>query len=156
MDWGWVVVVLIIVGLTVYANPHIFQEIKDNVGDSLNKLNIKNEEQGDPLIIKCMDSFNECKYISTSKWDISIYLIEYKKFMDREDAEEFFNKWRGFQVDLEAELTMLRYSSDIKERFPLVLFATKIQNQQDITLPLVIICDKSGELVDSSKDQILC
>ena len=41
MDWGWVVVVLIIVGLTVYANPHIFQEIKDNVGNTLEKINSK-------------------------------------------------------------------------------------------------------------------
>lgn len=40
MGYGWIIVVLIIAGLIVYANPQIWSEIKTNTANVINKVNI--------------------------------------------------------------------------------------------------------------------
>lgn len=110
----------------------------------------------DPLITKCKASYNSCKDVSTQKYDLSISLIKTEKFEDKSKAQEFYNTWKGpLQMGLDTELTLFDYNKKVEDFIPLVLFATKVRGPEG-QIPVVLICDKNGDLIKFSKSALLC
>lgn len=110
----------------------------------------------DPLLTKCKTSYNSCKSIATQKYDISISLIKSEKFNDKSSAEEFYNTWKSpLQFGLKYELGGYSSNNDIENYLPIVLFASKVSGQGG-QLPVVLICNSDGNLISSSKSQLLC
>lgn len=127
----------------------------NSANNSLDQLNANKE---DSLIVKCRQSFESCKDIATQKYDMSISLLKVEKFEEKGKAEEYYQTWKGpLQVGLESELKIYNdyWSAPIENIFPLVLFASKVRGNQGV-LPTVLICNKDGDLVKSSKQQLLC
>lgn len=110
----------------------------------------------DPLLAKCKTSYNSCKSIATQKYDMSISLIKSEKFNDKSSAEEFYNTWKSpLQIGLKYELGGYSSNNDIGNYLPIVLFASKVSGQGG-QLPVVLICNSDGNLISSSKSQLLC
>lgn len=131
-------------------------EIKENIVTKKDEIEELVKPKEDQLLTKCRESFDECRGISTKKYDWSISIIEIEKFEDADKAEEFYNTWSGLtQTDLETEFRIFDYDLNIEDRFPLVLFALKVKGEGG-QLPLVAICDKDGELIKNSKVQLQC
>ena len=117
----------------------------------------------DTLISKCQRSFDNCKNISTQKYDISVSLIKIEKFEGKSEADEFYNTWKSpLQMGLDNEfmdLNLFDYETGemppLESYFPLVLFASKVRGLKGQT-PVVLICDKGGNLIKQSKQQLGC
>ena len=106
------------------------------------------------LIKKCTESFNECRKISEQKYEIPIKLIKTEAFNNPKEAQDFFNTWSGLD-----QLMGFEYYDD--GNYPKVLIAIKVTRSSDFyvsseTVPYVIFCDYSGELVRKSKDALDC
>ncbi len=114
------------------------------------------QEKEDELIEGCKQNYELCKEVATKKYDISISLLEAEKFSQVSEAEEFYDTWKGQQAGLDVEWGLSHGFGMLTENnFPLVLLATKVRGPQG-SLPLVVICDKTGQLIDSSKNQLSC
>ena len=141
----------------VKANSEIqLNTQKTSSGAEVQPQKVANKE--DELITKCKQSYEFCKEISTQKYDMSISLLKVEKFEEKVKAEEFYETWKGpLQIGLETELKLYNdyWNTPIESIFPLVLFASKVRGSQG-ALPVVLICSKEGELVKSSKGQLLC
>jgi len=110
----------------------------------------------DSLITKCKASYNSCKDVSTQKYDLSISLIKTEKFEDKSKAQEFYNTWKGpLQMGIDTELTLFDFDKKVEDYLPLVLFAIKVRGPEG-QVPVVLICDKNGDLVKFSKSALLC
>lgn len=156
--WPYIIIGIIIVAIIGYANPQFFPGIKDKVSEITRKIPIDNQvkiplttktiviEEDKSLISSCKRSFNECVDISTKKYDISISLLEIQEFNNKEDAEDFYNTWKGF---------LEFYSPLDEEKYPLVLLALTIKNPQT-KMPFVVVCNQQGELTQSSKERLFC
>jgi len=101
MDLGWVVVVLIIIGLVVYANSQIWNDINSNVRNTLNKINISTPVNEEYHIKKCKENFYEFmrKAKIKSIIDFSYSIIEIKEFNSNEEANKYseeFTSGGGF------------------------------------------------------------
>ncbi len=150
----WIVMIVIISGIIIYANPNLVGDVKEKVIQNKDIMSEKAQsnprvitiiENKDDLISGCIKSFNECKSIATRKYDISISLLEIEEFDNKEEAQEFYNTWKGF-FDL---------YSPTDEGYPLVLLALTIQGPQT-KMPLVVACNKEVGLIQSSERQLLC
>lgn len=124
--------------------------------------------QEDELITKCKASYETCKEVSTQKYGLSISLIKSEKFEDYEKASEFYNTWKGLlQGKLVFQLCSTSFADDsgcwnyqedktpIEDFFPIVLFAITTKGPQG-QLPVVLVCDSQGSLIEESKNQLLC
>jgi len=110
----------------------------------------------DSLVSKCESSYNTCRDISIQKYDISISLIKAEKFTNKAEAEEFYNIWKGpLQFRLETEIIGWGHNKKIEDSFPVVLFALKTKGPEG-QLPVVLVCDNSGNLIKHSRSQLLC
>jgi len=171
---GWIIfIVLVLMAVYLfYFQPQILRTISGRVtnilGDLKTNTNVNPTSQisvpvEDELIVKCRQSYDNCKEIATQKYDVSISLIKIEKFEDKSNAEEFYNTWKGpiqiGQFGLDWDL-MSSYpdnpnTTPIENYFPVVLLALKVTNPQG-QLPLVVVCDNSGNLVKASKNQLQC
>ncbi|MCK9544605.1 MAG: hypothetical protein M0R03_21500 [Novosphingobium sp.] len=110
----------------------------------------------DSLVTKCKTSYNSCKSVATQKYDMSISLIKSEKFNDKDSAEEFYNTWKGpLQGELKYALGSYSSNNNIENYLPIVLFASKVSGPGG-QLPVVLICNSDGNLISSSKSQLLC
>jgi len=111
----------------------------------------------DSLVSSCIKDYNECVSISEAKYDISFSLIKAERFEDMSKAEEFYNTWKGFlQFDLKSDLMGWDYyEKDSEDYLPMVLIASTMKGPGG-QLPSVIICDKNGDLIQTSKSNLLC
>ncbi len=149
-----------------YKVKDIFSNLKSNIelskdsqqlNSANNNVNQLNANKEDSLISKCRQSFESCKDIATQKYDMSISLLKVEKFEEKIKAEEFYETWKSpLQMGLETELKFYsNYNTPIESNFPVVLFASKVRGSQG-ALPTVLICNKEGDLVKFSKQQLLC
>lgn len=123
----------------------------------LNSNSLTNPEQ--ELITKCQNSFNTCKDISEQKWGLALSIIKIQAFSEESinNAEEFFKTWKGFgisQYSLPVALEIPQ-GKQIKDMFPLVLIAIKLEKEGG-QLPLVLICNKEGNLNPLSRAELAC
>ncbi len=155
----WVVSILLVFLLIWFVDAKVGGNLKDKFLESKEKITQKVENynisiQQDPLIAKCIDSFDRCKYIATRKYDVSFKILEIRRFDDEEKAEEYFNIWKGpAQSDLIKELKEKGYYTTVEESLPLVMFFLKVKSWIG-EMPRVTICDSDGELL--SKSSLLC
>jgi len=139
--------------LFVFDNEGGLKEVENNIQPN-SQIKVINKE--DELITKCKQSYESCKNIATQKYDMSISLIRTEKVNDKSSAEEFYKTWKSpLQYGLKYELGGYSSNNDIENYLPIVLFATKVIGQGG-QLPVVLICDSNGNLISSSKSQLLC
>jgi len=114
----------------------------------------------DELIVKCQQSYEECKEIAELKYALSITLIKTEKFEEKSKAEEFYRIW-GLPLLMgpmdSPSFGLGGYDSKghllpIEDRFPIVLFAIK----GGLYGPRVMICDRSGSLIKGSRIFMSC
>ena len=114
----------------------------------------------DELITKCTNSYNDCVNILTKKYDTSVTILKKEKFSNKDGASDFYNTWKGLsQADLTTDYTSFSGNKAIDNEFPIVLFAVKVRNfwgQAGTVAPLVLMCDKNGELLRISKMLMQC
>lgn len=135
-----------------------FSNVKyiDSNSDQINEIKRVDEtpqaEKEDSLLKECKSSFEQCKEITNAKYDISISIIKIEKFANEENATDFYNTWKGpFQIPLQYLLERIEQGKS----FPVVLFAVKVSGKLG-DLPAVIICDKDGNIIRPSKDELQC
>ena len=152
--------------VTFLVSPNSFQSFKSNIKnivpassdtkESIMGTNSYPSTRADEndLISRCKVSLNKCKDISTRKYDLSMSIIEVKKFNDEVRAVEFYNTWNvflGFNLDTIFALS----HSTIEEQLPFVLIAVSLVREGE-KYPVVAICDGNGELNINSKISLLC
>ena len=141
---------------SLWFNPSIisnsYENIKEKVSDlSSSKSNLLPEE--DPLTKKCRESFNTCSSIFMEKYGGSVSIIEIERFDKKETAEEFYNTWKGMgQIGIGYEVGVF---SNSEYDLPIVLVASKAKDAGG-QLPIVIVCNSTGELAEGSKMRLLC
>jgi len=110
----------------------------------------------DELITKCTNSYNDCVNILTKKYDTPVTVLKKEKFSNKDDASNFYNTWKGLaQTNLILEYGLLEGGNNIDNDFPMVLFALKLRGAGG-SIPMVIMCNKNGELLKSSKMSLAC
>ncbi len=156
MKMGRLFVSILLVFLLIwFVDAKVGGNLKDKLLESKEKITQKVDNynipiQQDPLIEKCMNSFERCKYIATRKYDVSFKILEVERFDDKEKAVEFFDTWKGYtQFYLYWELREKGYGTTVEESLPLVMFFLKVKGVGGET-PRVTICDSDGELLDRS------
>ncbi len=121
----------------IKARTETYIQPKANTESNINTQTQSSPAKQDELITKCMKSFDECKDISTQKYDVSITLIKAQEFNNIDEADKFYNTWRGPGPSNNF------HDNAIENFFPIVLLATRIRNKEE-TLPLVVTCNKDG------------
>jgi len=123
------------------------KEIKDNIKIELKETTRLEEKLQDELIVKCEEDFEYYSSISKKKYDFSMKILDTKKINNLKEANEFNEIWGSiFIKNVDTE--------NINE-FPIVMFATRIENQVGEKNPLVFVCDNNGELMSFSKRMFL-
>ena len=150
---AWIVVgaVIFMAIYSLWTNPSLITEFKESMQSSL-KLFSSNSEQ-DPLIRKCMESFDQCKNIGENKYEMNIKLQDQSKFQNISEAEIFFKMWS----DVRQGMGIKWYIS--QQDLPIVLFATKINikdDDQESTYPYVVFCNSKGQIIDKTKSGLGC
>lgn len=151
---GWLFIFVIgSIIVSAILDPSILNDIGNRIRTftgSVSQNSVLAEQ--DSLISQCLKSFNECEKITETKYDsVYITLIKAEKFEDENNAQTFFDMWKG-------PTQMYRYDfywSNIQYQYPLILIAAKIKGPIGET-PLVIPCDKEGQLLAGSKSILLC
>lgn len=134
------------------------------IGTSLTDFNAKaeldshssqvGETQEDALIKSCRASYDECVYVATQKYGISVSLIKAEKFEEMTAARAFYKTW-GSQLQFQISDSGIQGYGLYGVEFPVVLFALSargIGGQQ----PAVLVCNKDGILTSESKQQLNC
>jgi len=91
MDWGWVIVVVIIIGLVVYADPHLWDKVTGKVTSVITEFNIWGYVDFSDLInntenyvgkeFKIKGKYEEAVSLSLfSAGDINYYLLDNKGY----------------------------------------------------------------------------
>ncbi|OGJ12823.1 hypothetical protein A3K82_00715 [Candidatus Pacearchaeota archaeon RBG_19FT_COMBO_34_9] len=128
----------LIVSFLIY--PNSFQSFKSNIngmiiglkGDVTEKMNIIEE---DSMIKQCKIEFNRCKEVAEAKYDtFSLSLIKIEKFINMENATEFYNTWN---------FAVLQSYHNLPNDFPYVLMAVKISSSEG-SMSMVRKCDENG------------
>ena len=147
---------IILIGFFTMAFDNI-KEVKDNIKTKLGEtIKIKTESKEiiktetklqDELIVKCEEDFEYYSNISEKKYAFSMKILDTKKINNLKEANEFNEIWGSiFIKNVDTE--------NIKE-FPIVMFATRIENQMGEKNPLVFVCSNNGELMAFSKRMFL-
>lgn len=143
------------------------RNIPSTIGDSFTDFKAKAElnspssqagaVQEGALIKNCRLSYDECVYVATQKFDWSVTLIKAEKFEEITKANEFYKTWASLQL-VTRGFNLSNLSVEELE-FPVVLFAVKLKGKifEPVgQLTVVLICDKSGRLTNSSKIELSC
>lgn len=108
----------------------------------------------DNLMSKCEEAFNTCIDVASKKYGIRINLIEKLKVTDNDEANEFYDTWKGpFQLGLTYSVNGYTGNKDIN--YPLVLFATSAIGPMG-QIPVVVICTSSGDITSEGRDSLGC
>ncbi len=151
MKMGRLFVSILLVFLLIwFVDTKVEGNLKDKLLESKEKITQKVDNynipiQQDPLILKCIQSFNSCEQIATKKYDWSLSILEIEEFDDIQEAEEFYNTWSG----------LFEFGSYFSEYdLPYVLIAVKMKGALT-QLPTVIVCE-DGELTPAAKSKLMC
>jgi len=149
-------------------SPNTFHSFKQNVkeitssksnlqGKAIQNIEIKEQTiPEEPLITKCKTSYNFCENVFEEKFGLSASLIKYQKFDNSQEANKFYSIWKGpMQFGIEYEIGFPYLGTLIEDSLPLTLFAIKTTDGQT-TAPAVLICDKNGDLIQFSKNIMVC
>jgi len=97
---------------------------------------------------------NTCIDVASKKYGIRINLIEKLKVTDNDEANEFYDTWKGpFQLGLTYSVNGYTGNKDIN--YPLVLFATSAIGPMG-QIPVVVICTSSGDITSEGRDSLGC
>ncbi len=142
-----VIILVLAMGVFGYLfNPEVKDKIDDVVGDIKDDVVLSQKTNNtNPSVSKCIQSFNDCKQISTKKYDWSLSILDIEEVDEMEEAKEFYNTWHG----------LFEFGSYFGEYdLPFVLIAVKMKGR-DIQLPTVIVCE-DGELTSAAKSKLMC
>jgi hypothetical protein len=151
----WIIIIIVAsLVVSMIINPAIYTNTKNKVV-ALFKTSISRQ---DSLEKKCVSSFEVCKDIYEKRYGIFINISESKKVENMSDGDIFFNNWKGqSQVNLKTEFYMYALSGNPLDNsdFPLVLFAVMFRTNPGPS-SYVVICNKNGELIRTSKIALSC
>lgn len=144
------------------VSPDSFSSFKSNIksiipsGSQTSLNSAKNSE--DPLVNQCVDAFEECIDIATTKYStLSIKILKYEKFNSKEPALEFFNTWSN---PMQKSINPLTHQEGDwrpwgNVTYPIVLFSTRV-NYDGTENPAVAICNSDGRLQTITKTGYMC
>ena len=111
--WTWLVMGVIILGVIVYANPQLWEDVKETFVDTTGTLLENNTVMNPPqenedvnsLEYKCKNDLDKWVDISNKKYGASYEILETEIFNDYRDANEFVDIWQApcvrFQFSLQ-------------------------------------------------------
>ncbi len=165
----WIIAIVIVVGIIAYAYPQFFPGIKDKISEKTQAIQTSNiadkgiktynviTNKPNNVVSKCRQSFNQCEKIYNKKFDISLSVSEIQKVDDLEQAQEFYNIWKGRLGDLDKYSKQDRVNEINQNGFPQVLIAYSfVIPKQNVKLPSLVTCDSEGELTQSSREGLSC
>lgn len=107
----------------------------------------------DKQITECLKEFNDCKEISSKKFNFVISLNDYKKIDKSEEAQDYYRKWSSPLMGG----SFMVYESDIK--YPSVFLAYSVETFLEgnkVKVPGVAICSSNNKILDLSKTSLGC
>lgn len=153
---------IIVVGIIAYANPDLWEGVKQ-ILKGQNQINnsetIKPEILlgQDQLISKCRNSFNECVGIYNKKFGLSVFVSQIEQVSNLNEANKFYDIWKGRLEDYNRIGKLIREREINDTGFPQTLIAYSIKwPDKNVKLPSLVTCNQGGELIQSSKTQLSC
>jgi hypothetical protein len=137
----FVLIVLIIIVLFSIGSYFYFKQPFNNAPSRLNTDDITTND--------CYQSYLDCVDIVEKKYkEATITFNEIKKFNGDQDAQDFFETWRGF-------FQITKTVEDYDTQGQVVLIAYTISGE-DASSPQVAVCDERGLLTQMSKTEMGC
>ena len=167
-----IIIIAIIAGIVAYANPQFFPNMKYEIEEKIENMNVQKIKEGtdivkqiiitenkktDTLISKCKTSFNDCKDIYHTKFGISVSISEIEEVNNIDEANEFYNIWKERLPDWNRRGKEYREQKINENGFPQVLIAYSYHSPiADVKLPSITVCNEEGELTQDSKKALSC
>lgn len=172
---SWIFIALIIIGIIAYANPNLWQSVKQEVMEKSQAVKSKaitvyeqdsttTDKEINPitnieinLVSICREKFNDCNKIYNKKFGLSTSISEIEQINYLDEAIKFYNIWIERLPDWNRIGIEDRERTINESGFPQVLIAYSYNSPLgDVKLPSIAICNEEGELTQDSKVALSC
>ena len=127
-----------------------FENIKEAVSNQITAVQANNSLEEAGIVAKCRSQYNEYSGIGEQKYDVDYSLIEIKKIQSEQEAAEFWGLYSFMGSNFEMSKMIYGWEFNV---FPIVMIAAKVRGSEG-TLPIVLICDHNGDILEESKKQL--
>ncbi len=150
-NWGWVIGILVVLGIIAYANPDLFDKVRLEMPKIVDRTKLGKSELESVCLSKINENLDILKKQTPS--DTKINLVDYKTFNNKKDAIEYAKLWERSSLFLEKSLEDI---NNLEENSTMFLGVTKVEAynvliQSRVAITAVIVCSNNTILQGSKK-----
>ena len=103
------------------------------------------------ILSKCRQQYEEYSRIGEQKYDVDYTIIKIQEINSESEAEEFWELYGG-PLQTTFKITKSLYGWEFNV-YPIIMIGSSVRGPE-MTMPVVLICDHNGDLLENSKKQL--